>query len=115
MSQLAAGCQLLGFFSSTAAANGQGSVQHSITPELLSGPASGCISGSSSVHISQDGAPLLLATAAAAAAAQPCHAAREESSSTRQVAAAHRPTQAPVLRKWNVEGVACRVGIGRRA
>ena len=74
------------------------------------------------MHISQDGAPLLLATATATAAAaeaaeaaQPRHAAQVDSSSTPQVAAEHRPAQAPVPRKWNVEGVVCRVGIGVRA
>ena len=67
MTQLAARCQLLGCFCCSGI-TGQGSVQHRIIPELLSGTAAVCISGSSSVHISQDGAPLLLATATAAAA-----------------------------------------------
>ena len=78
--------------------HGQGSLQHHTAPELLAGPIGGCISGSCSVHTSHEGALLQLEAAVAAVAQQ------EEGSSTPQVAAEHRPIQAPVLRKWNIDG-----------
>lgn len=75
-----------------------------VAPALRTSPTGGCISGSRSVHTSQDSALLQLATAAATAVAVVAAAAAQAHSPSLQMASGHCPVVGTFLQVGVWEG-----------